>query len=432
MPYASHFLIFANHLEAIIANSGYAVLIILTLLEGIPVIGMAVPGHTAIIIAGFLARTGTLELLPVILIGIGGAIIGDFIGFWLGRRYGISFIDKIRPYFFVTDVHIEKARDLLTRHTGKAMIIGRFTPATRALMPFLVGASKTSSARFWTFNVIGGVCWAVSSIMVGYLFGTGYHVVSGFIGKFTMSAIIFAIVIIWGYRFVNARFHIFRKYELFTLTLNILALATLALMIQDASSSHPFMIKLDVAVSDFMAAHNQGTALYSFLARLSSVISTVGGTAVMGILGLLLSGWMLWKRKWRSAAISILSVGGTAVMIGLMKELFLRVRPENALQVIINDPSFPSGHASMAAAFFLVVAYFCALRIHSLHKRELAIAGCVLLILLIGVSRLVLNVHWFSDVLAGWALGIFIATASILLVRYLGAIILPRAQGMGK
>lgn len=427
MPYAHQFAALATHLESIIGQGGYAILLILTLLEGIPVIGMAVPGHIAIVIAGFFARIGTLNLWWVMAISIFGAIVGDYIGFALGRKYGISFIDRIRPYFFVTDVHLEKARVLIGKHTGKAMIIGRFTPATRPLMPFLVGASHTPAGRFWIFNIIGGVTWAVSSILLGYIFGFGYHAVAQYFGRFILIGIGAAILILWGYRFVNSHFHIFRRYELFTLALNLVSLGFLALMIQDAFTRHAFMVNPDAWVSSFMNSINHGSALGSFLGRLAAVVSDVGGTAVMGVLGFILMVWFALKKKWRSAAIVAVSLASTAGALGLLKEFFMRARPENALQVIVNDPSFPSGHAAMSAAFCVVVAYLFAPKIGGWVRRELFLVFCVLVPILIGLSRLVLNVHWTSDVIAGWSLGVFLATASVLTVRYVGTLLVRKS-----
>ena len=74
------------------------------------------------------------------------------------------------------------------------------------------------------------------------------------------------------------------------------------------------------------------------------------------------------------------------------------------------------------------VAYLLAPRIQSQVKRELLIVACVLTTIAIGLSRIVLNVHWASDVIAGWALGVFCATAAVLLVRYVGALILARVN----
>lgn len=426
MPYADQFLALANHLETIIAQGGYLILGLFTLLEGLPVIGMVVPGHAAIIAAGFLARVGTLDLLTVIIIAVCGAVVGDYTGFWLGRKYGMAFIERIRPNLLVKDAHIDKARDLLARHTGKTMILGRFTPATRALMPFLVGASHTSTAKFWFFNLLGGICWATSSILLGYIFGAGYSAAANYAGRFILGGIIIALIIVWGYRFINTRYHVFRRYELFTLILNIFALLVLVFMFQDAASAQPFMVKFDVWVSTFMNAHNNGSALNSILASLAEFISKAGSTVVMGILALIFSAVMYSQKRWRSFAVMVLSVGATAMIVGLLKHFFLRSRPEFALETLINDPSFPSGHASLSAAFFTAFVYLIAPKIHSRNKREGVFVIAVLAVMAIGISRLVLNVHWASDVIAGWALGLFIATASILLVRYANALVFPK------
>lgn len=436
MPYAHVFSAFAVHLQAFITHGGYVVLFIFTLLEGLPLIGMAVPGHVAILIAGFLAKVGTLNLWWVIILSILGAVAGDYAGFLIGRKYGLGFIDRMRPYFFISDEQLAKTRQLLDRHTGKAMIIGRFTPATRALMPFLVGTGETSAGKFWVFNLIGGISWAVISVMIGYVFGAGYHAVAGYLGRLFVFAIIFAAIAIWGYRFVNMRFHIFRKYELFALGLNLVALFALARMIQDAFALQSFMANFDVYVSSHIVDPATQTVLIPYsLALISYWVTTIGSFLVTLIAGLVVGAWLLVKKRWRSATIMLLSVVSTSLIIGTLKQFFMRARPDLAVTAlfhfsgtILEDPSFPSAHAAMAAAFFTVLAYLFAPRLRTWVRRELFIVVSVLAIIAIGLSRILLNVHWVSDVIAGWALGIFIATAWILLVKYVGTLFIRKAS----
>ncbi len=104
----------------------------------------------------------------------------------------------------------------------------------------------------------------------------------------------------------------------------------------------------------------------------------------------------------------------------------MRARPENALLQIVGDPSFPSGHAGLAAAFFVIVGYLMVRKIHSWVLREAVIVLCVIAPIAVGLSRIVLNVHWVSDVIAGWSLGVFMATASILLVRYVSVLVVRK------
>ena len=427
MHYASliHFFsFFTNNLEGWIAAGGYPFLFLTVFLEGLPLLGTAVPGHVTIFFAGFLAKVGILNLWWVIAIAIIAAILGDYMGFFLGRKYGLSLIDRFKPYFFITDEHVAKAQGLLTKHTGKAMIIGRMSPVTRALMPFLVGAGGTTVGKFWLFNIVGGIIWAGGSVLIGYALGFGYHAAAGYFGRAIVIAIIAAIVIIWGYRFVNMRFHIFRRYELFALILNLLSLWALAEMIKDALSPVPFMAGFDIWVNGYVA-----TNVGPILAGISNFVSTVGGTIVTGGLGLLLVVYFAVKDKWRSAAIMFISISSASILVATLKEFFMRARPPYGLVYIDpTDWSFPSGHAALAAAFFIVLAYLLSPKLKKWVTRELFIVVCVLAIIAIGLSRIILNVHWASDVIAGWSLGVFCATASILLVRYIGGLV----KGMGR
>jgi undecaprenyl-diphosphatase len=416
----------SDHLESIIVAGGYPFLFFTVLLEGLPLIGTIVPGHIAIIVSGFLAKIGILNLGAVLAISLIAAIIGDSIGFFLGRKYGLSLIDRLRPYFFITEEHIAKANRLLDKHTGKSMIIGRFSPVTRALMPFLVGASSISTGKFWLYNIIGAVGWVWSSVFLGYIFGAGYHAVAGYLGKFIVFAILTSLLIIWGYRFVNVRFHIFRRYELFTLTLNVLSLWGLAQTFQ-MLTNRTFRLSFDVWVNVFMSALNSSHEWSPTVVLIATLVTNIGSAIVCLVLGLLIALYYAFRRRWRSAGIMFLSVVSTALITGMLKDFFLVARPQDSIiTMLADDYGFPSGHASMAAAFFVIIAYMCARTIHSRTKRELAIVACVLAIIAIGLSRLVLNVHWASDVTGGWSLGIFCATASILFVRYVSVLLVKK------
>jgi membrane protein DedA with SNARE-associated domain len=424
MVHTQLFPLIAQYIEAIIINGGYSILFLTTLLEGIPLFGMAIPGHVTIILGGFLAKIGALNLTWVLLISMTGAVLGDFIGFFIGRRYGIAFIEKMRPYFFIRNEHIERAQDLLSRHTGKALIIGRFSPITRALMPFLVGTSHIKAERFWFFNIIGGACWVLVSVGIGYLFGASYHAAVGYLGKFMVVALILIALILWGYKFVNMRFHIFTRYEIFTLILNICALLVLARTIQDALAPASFFAQFDVWINLYVETHINPT-----WTKIAFWISKIGDTEYMLIAGTAIAVALAWYKKWRRAALTILTMISTGFFLSVLKDFFLRARPENAYEAL-SSFSFPSGHASFAAAFFFVVAYLLVTYMHSVFRRELVIVGCATAIIVIGLSRIVLGVHWSSDVMAGWALGIFLATSSILFVRYVGALLMKRNRNI--
>ncbi len=417
MHYSSVLQIFtaiSDNIGHLINVGGYPFLFFAVILEGLPLIGTIVPGHVALIAAGFLAHTGIMNIWIVSIISMAAAVLGDAIGFYVGRHFGMSFIDRFKKYFFIKDAHLAKAQNLLTKHTGKAMVFGRLSPITRALMPFLVGTGKTSVSKFWVFNFIGATIWVGMSILLGYVFSFGYHAAAGYFGRAVVIAIVIAGLMAWGYRFINVRFHIFRKYELVALIINSISLIILAFMVRDAWSSTSFMANFDIWVNGFM-----NDQVGPIMITVAEWVSLIGSVAVPVSAGLIVGGIFIWHGRWRSAAIMLISILSSFVLFSFMKEFFMRARPENALQ-ILSDPSFPSGHATMAAAFFFVCAYLFSRKIKYWVWRELFIVFCAVVTIAIGLSRIVLNVHWVSDVIAGWALGIFCASASIILVRYVG------------
>ena len=115
--------------------------------------------------------------------------------------------------------------------------------------------------------------------------------------------------------------------------------------------------------------------------------------------------WLFYKRKtWAAITLLICSFGGRLLVI-LQKDLFARMRPEEHLRMVeVHYMSFPSGHASNA-----IVAYFALslLLFEDSARRRIAAIGTLVLALLIGFSRPALGVHWPSDVIAGWAFGLF-------------------------
>lgn len=430
MAYLSFFSSLGHFFVAVALGGSYLSLFLVTLFEGVPLIGILVPGHVAIIAAGFLSSIGVLNVFVVILVTAVGAIAGDYLSFLLGRRYGWPLIDRLRRYFFIKDKHIAKAKSLLAAHTGKALIIGRFNPVTRGIMPFIVGANKAPAGAFWIYNGLGALLWIVASVGFGYIIGFGYHAAAGLIGQIVLVAVIVALLIIWGYRFINVRFHIFRRYELIALSLNLVSLYVLSRMIQDALSEHSFLAAFDVWVNGLM-----GRLEFSLHGPLYIAIATwtssIGGIESMLIASILVSMFLAFRRRWRSAAIMLSSLWFTALSVGWMKEFFMRTRPQDLLvQNLFSDPSFPSAHAAFAATFFAALAYLFLPRIRSWVWREIVLVACVLVVIAIGLSRLVLNVHWASDVIAGWSLGVFSATGAILFVRYLGTLLLGKTKKM--
>src|SRR5258708_1008750 len=107
------FSILIGYIEAGAAHGGYVFLFAISVLEAVPLVGTSIPGHTAVIISGFLARIGLFNIWAVLILASLGAICGDMLAFYLGRKYGMQLINRFKPYFFFKDETVEKNRRLL-------------------------------------------------------------------------------------------------------------------------------------------------------------------------------------------------------------------------------------------------------------------------------------------------------------------------------
>ncbi len=145
----------------------------------------------------------------------------------------------------------------------------------------------------------------------------------------------------------------------------------------------------------------------------AEAVSLLGSQVVLAAAAALLI-FFLWQRRWRPAITLIVVTIGAQLLNDILKDVFHRTRPEPVLGFIAAQQySFPSGHAMVAAAFYLYVAYL-SWRLVKGWWRGLLASALVLLVVLIGVARLYLEAHYLSDVLAGYLAGLIWTDAVIL------------------
>jgi undecaprenyl-diphosphatase len=132
----------------------------------------------------------------------------------------------------------------------------------------------------------------------------------------------------------------------------------------------------------------------------------MGSVEVLALLGLIITVIYGLRRRWLHVGTSLAAVAGGAVLNQLLKELFARPRPSFADPLLSETSySFPSGHAMLSLITYGVLAYFAVLALQTWRARTAVVFGAALLVILIGVSRMYLGVHYFSDVVAGFAVG---------------------------
>jgi membrane-associated protein len=154
----------------------YAVIGALVFAEAALFVGFVLPGETAVLLGGVLASTGHLALGLLLVVVIVAAVVGDSVGFEVGRALGPRLLD-VRP-LRRHRVRLEAAQGYLRERGGRAVVLGRWTAFLRAVMPALAGASRMHYPRFLAFNAAGGIVWAVGVTLLGYFAGTSYQLVA--------------------------------------------------------------------------------------------------------------------------------------------------------------------------------------------------------------------------------------------------------------
>jgi membrane-associated protein len=168
-------------------------------LEASTMLGVIFPGEIAILVAGAAAQVGTLSLWSVIPTSVAGAVIGDAVGFGIGRRYGERLLMCL-PDRLVKPDAVRATNDLLRRRGPIVVLIGRMTALLRALVPGLAGMSGLSWWRFLPYNLLGGVLWATTVAILGYLAGASLVVVQdqlGVVSNVVLGALAAAGLAMW-------------------------------------------------------------------------------------------------------------------------------------------------------------------------------------------------------------------------------------------
>ena len=190
-------------LHDIIATYGYWAVFIIVFLESA---GVPCPGETALISSAVYAgTTGNLDISLILLAAAAAAILGDNLGFWVGREFGFPLLLRHGSKIGMTEKRLKLAQYLFWRHGAKIVFFGRFTALLRAFAAVLAGANAYPPGKFLMFNAAGGIAWAGIMGLGGYLVGKSMEHAVGPFG-FTMLGLV-VLVSILGWRFVKKHEH---------------------------------------------------------------------------------------------------------------------------------------------------------------------------------------------------------------------------------
>ena len=156
--------------EGLIRAGGPLLVCIIVFVETGLFVGFFLPGDSLLVTAGVFAAAGTIELrwllLPVMLC----AIVGDQVGYWIGRGAGASLYKRKESFFFRRS-RLQRAHDFYEKYGGKTIILARFVPIIRTFCPPVAGAAGMPYSRYLTYDIFGGILWVGGMIGGGYLLG---------------------------------------------------------------------------------------------------------------------------------------------------------------------------------------------------------------------------------------------------------------------
>ncbi len=149
---------------------GYAAMFGIVFAETGLLAGFLLPGDSFLFTIGVVAGAGKLNLLLINALLIAAAIIGDTVGYALGRKAGPRIFNRPDSRFFRRE-HLIRTREFYEKHGGKTIIYARFIPIVRTFAPFVAGVAEMNYGKFLSFNVFGGIGWVLSMTTLGYLLG---------------------------------------------------------------------------------------------------------------------------------------------------------------------------------------------------------------------------------------------------------------------
>ena len=441
---------YITHLGAL----GYWVASIATILETIPIVGLLVPGSTIVLIFGALSAAGYYDFWQLFMFAVPSAILGDYINYRLGKKYGQSWIKNEK--WFLKKSHLEKGKRFFDSYGARSLSIGRLIPGLKETFPFIAGSMNTKQSKFLFWDSLGAIAWGFEFLLAGYIFGSSIHLAKVWLGHLTaLVAIVFFLFLIlyalklffvrYGSEIINfqksiwnsiktnpdvkklterhPKFFSFLKSRLTTkqfsgLPLTILSLIFLYTIFLFTETilevTHKgILFKFDLMLANLVYYFRNAT-----MVKVMLFITMFGSKLTVTILTIAITSIFILYRKKRYILPLLVSIIGSTATTWSIKFIMHRPRPLQAYYHAIGF-SFPSGHATIAVAFYGFLSFIAVMELKSLKSRFNAILTGLALIILIGASRLYLDVHYFSDVWAGYLIGTIWLVVAIGIYEYL-------------
>src|ERR1700680_615049 len=166
----SHYLHFLFDVQGLIQWGGTLLVCLIVFIETGFFVGFFLPGDSLLVTAGVFAAAGNLSLAKLLLLVPLCAIVGDQIGYWIGRKAGSALYSREDSFLF-RKRHLERAHQFYEKYGGKTVILARFVPIVRTFCPPVAGAAQMPYGRYFAYDVAGGFLWGGGMVLGGYFLG---------------------------------------------------------------------------------------------------------------------------------------------------------------------------------------------------------------------------------------------------------------------
>jgi membrane protein DedA with SNARE-associated domain/membrane-associated phospholipid phosphatase len=424
----------------------YVLVGVMAYLETGAFIGLVAPGETVVIAGGVIAGQGEIQLIPLIGLVWICAILGDATSFYIGHRLGRDFLEKHGARVKITSERLEQVDGYFERHGGKTILIGRFIGLVRAIAPFIAGSSEMDFRRFLPYSVVGTGLWATTFCVLGYVFWRSFDEVAHLAGQAIFAfgltvAVIVGIVVAYKRRsqirawLLDHQSHpllrplfaigrpLYRRVlrpvgqalapearflgerlrpgglglEL-TTTLAVGGVGLYVFVLYTVVLSGDVVVTpLDRELLDLSDELRMGVAVSA-----AKIVSGFGSFPACAAVVVVTAVVLALRRRPVEMVALVLGFALIYVGVSIAKAGIERPRPLDPL-ISTKGSSFPSGHAAYATAWLAAAVMFS--RRLGLTGAAL-VTGALVLVAAIGLSRIYLRAHYWSDVAAGWGLGV--------------------------
>jgi undecaprenyl-diphosphatase len=403
-------------------------------------VGLVAPGETVVILGGAVAGQGATSLYLTIAIVWTCAWGGDSASFLLGRRLGREFVLRHGPRLRITRERFGQVESYFSRHGGKTILIGRFIGLVRALAPFIAGSSGMRYGQFVPYSILGTGMWSASFALIGYFASRSLDRAAEYAGQGTFlfaTVVVTIVAVVLAVRFLRQHENRARvvaamesnsllrplvllgrrvqpqaRFFWHRLTPGGLGLELTALLAALSVGLYALIAYTVVIYPDTgptagdLTAHDIARELGTgWLTDIARVVTELGSLAVVLPLAVVAAVLLAAARRWPELGVLIASMAIIVVGVAELKDAVDRPRPPGGLDPA-EGSSFPSGHAAYSVIYaWLAITLVVRVRTGITRGTAVIVAG-IAVTALVGLTRVYLGVHYLSDVMSGWGLGV--------------------------